>query len=278
MAAVPEPVSKLPAHVWRRRTRPDRQQGVFETLLVVDGRPIELDAHLARLATSLAELFPDHPAPQLGEEIRTRTRDLELGSIRVTVAPKGSDRLKTQISVREVEPALVFPGSPGALLPISGRKAPIGWVALHSLAVTGGLGPHKWADRALLEDAQSGLPADALPLVVDGDGTVLEASRANVFAVRGGALFTPPADGRILPGITRARTMEIARAAELDTREAELCRGDLLAADEVFLTSSVRGIERVCYVDGAPLSDGDDVTDRLAIELWQVWAGAKTAF
>jgi branched-subunit amino acid aminotransferase/4-amino-4-deoxychorismate lyase len=47
------------------RRRPDPQQGVFETLLVLNGRPIELDAHLARLEASLKALFPDRVAPTL---------------------------------------------------------------------------------------------------------------------------------------------------------------------------------------------------------------------
>ena len=76
--------------------------------------------------------------------------------------------------------------------------------------LAGGLGEHKWVDRSLLDEAQAALPAGALPLIVDADGAVLEASRANLFAVRDGALFTPPLDGRILPGVTRARVIEIA--------------------------------------------------------------------
>ena len=71
--------------------------------------------------------------------------------------------------------------------------------------VPGGLGPHKWRDRTLLEAHEADDP-DTIPLLLDADGLVLEASRANV-VVRdaGGALHTPPADGRILPGVTAAR-------------------------------------------------------------------------
>jgi para-aminobenzoate synthetase / 4-amino-4-deoxychorismate lyase len=151
-------------------------------------------------------------------------------------------------------------------------------VALRTLPLPGGLGAHKWADRSLLDAAQAGLPADSLLLIVDTDGAVLEASRANLFAVRNGSLFTPPLDGRILPGITRMRVLEIAESIDIELREEPLTRSDLLAADEVFLTGSVRGIECVRDVDGAPLSGGGAVTDRLAGELWQVWARAKTAF
>jgi para-aminobenzoate synthetase/4-amino-4-deoxychorismate lyase len=232
---------------------PDPRQGVFETLLVIDGRPVALEAHLERLNASLAELFPDLPTPDLDWKELPAKR----GSLRITMKPVGGE-LTVQTSVKTVEQ----------------RSKP---VALHSLPVTGGLGAHKWTDRSLLDEAQAGLPADSLPLIVDTDGAALEASRANLFAVRDGALFTPPLDGRILPGITRMRVLELARKVGIDAYEAELSRDDLLASEEVFLTGSVRGIERARSLDGAPLRSRTEITDRLATELWQAWTGTRAA-
>ncbi len=48
------------------------------------------------------------------------------------------------------------------------------------------------------------------PLLVDADGTVLEAAWGNVWVLEGDALLTPPADGRILPGVTRSLLLELA--------------------------------------------------------------------
>lgn len=259
MAAMLEPVSQPFTHGPRQvadgsaaRQRPDPDQGVFETLLVLDGRPVELDAHLARLHASLAELYPGNAPPPL---------DMPAGdgpsAIRITVAPAGDGRLGAQAEIRGAH----FGGE----------------ISLHSLRVRGGLGPHKWADRTLLDEAQAGLPADSLPLIVDTDGAALEASRANLFAVRDRALFTPPLDGRILPGITRMRVLELAGEVGIDAYEAELSRADLLAADEAFLTGSVRGIERAKSLDGAPLQSRTEITDRLATELWQAWTGTRAA-
>lgn len=244
------------------RTQPDRDQGVFETLLVLDGRPVELDAHLARLESSLIELFPDRDHPPLDVPVE-RGHDGAPSSMRIAVAPAGETQLAVRTSTHEISRDVVSDPKP---------------VALHSLPLAGGLGDHKWVDRSLLEEAQARLPAGSLPLIVDADGVALEASRANLFAVRDGALFTPALDGRILPGVTRMRVLELSGEVGIDAHEAELSREDLLAASEVFLTGSVRGIERVRYVDGAPLGGGGDVSDRLATELWQVWAGAKAAF
>ena len=95
---------------------------------------------------------------------------------------------------------------------------------------------------------------------MDEDGAVLEASRANLFAVRDGALLTPPLDGRILPGITRGRVIEAAESSGVAVREESLSREDLLAADEVLLTGSVRGIEPVAALDGTPLAGAGEKT------------------
>jgi para-aminobenzoate synthetase / 4-amino-4-deoxychorismate lyase len=248
--------------------RPDPAQGVFETLLVLDGRPIELAAHLTRLESSLAELFPDHSIPAIEDEVRGCLSDVEDGTLRVTVAPFGSHDLRA---------ALVVRGARGSFLPISGSKWPQPAVALHTLVLPGGLGRHKWADRSLLDEAQARLPVDALPLIADSDGAVLEASRANLFAVRDGVLFTPPLDGRILPGVTRARVLDLAGGVGLEAHETTLRRDDLLAADEVFLTGSVRGIEPVASLDGAPLADPGPLAAELAAALRRAWLGAPVA-
>ena len=253
--------------------RPDPAQGVFETLLVLDGRPVELDAHLARLEASLAALFPTSAAPDPREAIEARAREIGFGSIRTGIAPRGQRR-NTDLGA-EVESRSAY----GSLCTISVHKEPYTRISLQSLPLPGGLGAHKWADRSLLDAAQAQLPDDSLPLIVDADGAALEASRANVFAVREGALFTPPLDGRILPGITRMRVLELAGEVEIETAETVLSVADLLGADEVFLTGSVRGIEPVSSLDGVALG-GDPaprdlpVTAQLTEDLRRAWLGA----
>ena len=172
---------------------------------------------------------------------------------------RATRRLGFQLTASEIEPAIVFPAwERGA--------------ALRSVAVEGGLGPHKWADRSTLESAEAP-PAGAIPLLLDGDGSALEASRANVFVIRDGTLTTPPADGRILPGIARARTIEIAGALGIELHERNVSPVDLTDAEEVFLTGSVRGIEPVRSVDGRELGQRGDTVSGLAAELRRRWLG-----
>ncbi len=97
----------------------------------------------------------------------------------------------------------------------------------------GGLGAHKWRDRALLDSHEADDPS-ALPLLLDADGIVLETSRTSI-VVRdaAGLLHTPPADGRILPGVTAARAA---------ARPRVLTLADLAAAPELHVASALRGL------------------------------------
>jgi para-aminobenzoate synthetase/4-amino-4-deoxychorismate lyase len=236
---------------------PDPRQGVFETLLVAGGRPVEPEAHLARMAASLRELYGGELDPGAAALMRGAAEGLGVGRVRLTAVPRQGG-IDLAAHGEAVDPASVFT--------LAGRS-----VALRTLLVPGGLGPHKWADRTLLERAEAPLsPPAPLPLLVDEDGAVLEASRANVFAVRGGALATPPLDGRILPGTARAALIELASEAGYEVREEPLSAAGLAGADGVFLTGSVRGVQPAASLDGTALA-ATDAGALLAAALRRRW-------
>ncbi len=243
---------------------PDPRRGVFETMLVLDGEPVELDAHLQRLAASLIALYGEELPSDAAGLVREGAGGLEHGKLRITMIPSplGADAapLEVRVLASPVDPRAVFPGFERG-------------IALHSFRVEGGLGEHKWADRRLLERAESGLPPGELPLLVDSDGSALEASRASLFAVGDGWLTTPPADGRILPGIARRRTIETARGAGIEVREESLSLIGL-SGREVFLAGSVRGIEPVLTLDGVDLPPQGALSGRVAAGLRRRWLPA----
>ena len=92
-------------------------------------------------------------------------------------------------------------------------------------------------------------------LILNARGMVAEAAVANVFAVQGGALATPPPTDGALPGITRASVLEIADELGVPASERTLGRVDLLGADEVFLTGSGARIVPVASLDGQPIGE-----------------------
>jgi para-aminobenzoate synthetase / 4-amino-4-deoxychorismate lyase len=238
--------------------RPDPSKGVFETLLVLDGHPVELDAHLERLAASLRALYETGLPHRARDSVQKQAATVGHGKLRLTVAPGSDGRLTSQIATAEVESAKVFPP------PERGAR-------LRSFVVEGGLGAHKWADRRLLERAAAtGSPVE-LPLVVDAGGEALEASRGSVFCAGPNWLATPATDGRILPGIARSQVLEIAREEGFEIRERGLSLDDLRCADEVFLAGSVRGVEPVRSLDGVDLNATGEISSRVAAGLRRRW-------
>jgi para-aminobenzoate synthetase/4-amino-4-deoxychorismate lyase len=238
--------------------RPDPAQGVFETTLVTDGRPVALEAHLARLEASLRSLYDRSAPPGLPELVADAAAGLRLGRLRLTVVPAGGE-LVADVRTAEVDDALVFPTAERAL-------------ELEPVIVPGGIGAHKWADRRLLERAESET-APALPLIVDADGTLLEGSRSSLFLVRDGALHTPAADGRLLPGITRAQALAAAADLGIDVHERALGLDDAAAADDAFMTGAVRGVESVRRLGALREWAPDGVAPRLAARLRRMWMG-----
>lgn len=236
------------------RPKPDPARGVFTTMLVVDGAPVALADHLARLEASIEAVYGTQPPATTGEQASDRAEGLELGRLRLTFTP-GAGGL--DIEAGELDRSLHFPPEP---------------IALRSHQVDGGLGRHKWVDRAMLPAA----PPGEAPLLVDGD-EVLEAAWANVFGARDGALFTPPLDGRILPGVTRATIVELARGEGFKVREQALTIEELKQADEVFLTNSTRGIESVGAVDSTPLAADRPLTRRFGEALRLAWKSEAAA-
>jgi para-aminobenzoate synthetase / 4-amino-4-deoxychorismate lyase len=146
------------------------------------------------------------------------------------------------------------------------RPAP---VRLRAVTVPGGLGCHKWIDRRLL--AALADDAEAEPLLCDLDGLVLEAARANLFVVEDGPrIVTPPADGRILPGVTRATVLELARELGIDVRVEPVDLARLADAEEIFLTGSLSGTTPAQL--GARRGHRGEVTAALA-RAWRERAG-----
>jgi para-aminobenzoate synthetase/4-amino-4-deoxychorismate lyase len=217
--------------------RPDPVAGVLETILVRDGVAVAHDAHLARLADAAATLYgvvlPD-ALPAL-----VRHTALEQGGpcrLRVLLDPGGEIGLQV------------------APLPAPGD----GTQRLLALVVPGGLGDRKWRDRQLI-DALDDRAAElgAVPLLVDLDGGVLETTRANVLAWIDGTLVTPPLDGRILPGVTRARTLAWAGELGIPVLERPLNLAEIGAADAILTTGALRGLQPVTALADRPVPAPD---------------------
>lgn len=97
------------------------------------------------------------------------------------------------------------------------------------------------------------------------DGWVTEGSGDNIFFVKNGKLFTPPAEVGILEGITRRFVMEeLCPELGLTCSEKRFRIDELKAADEVFMTGSAAEIIAITQIDDSRISDGEGpITNQL---------------
>jgi branched-chain amino acid aminotransferase len=109
------------------------------------------------------------------------------------------------------------------------------------------------AVAGLLEARRAG--ADEA-LFLDTEGHCSEATASNLFVWSGSILLTPPVSCGALAGVTRQAVLELARAQGLDAMERAFGLEDLLAAEEAFLTSSLRGLAPVVRVGPDPIGHG----------------------
>ena len=93
-------------------------------------------------------------------------------------------------------------------------------------------------------------------IVMNTAGYVSEGSGENVFFVKGGVLYTPPAAASILAGITRACIIELARDLGYEVREQMVAREMLYLADECFFTGTAAEVTPVRSVDGIQVGAG----------------------
>jgi branched-chain amino acid aminotransferase len=234
---------------------------VYETLRTYGGRPFHLDRHLERLRRSAQRLAIPLPA---GDAL---ARDLDAllaraanseSYIRIIVSRgRGDisyhfDRVKGPTVVMVVKPLAPFPASyhtEGVPVIISSvrRNSPR---ALDPAIKSNNLLNNILAIR-------EGQAKGAFePVMLNEIGEVAETASANVFLVKGGTLLTPPLDAGILPGVTRQLVLELAAGLALPVREEPVSVKDLLAADEVFITSTLKEVLPVATIDGRPVGAG----------------------
>lgn len=241
--------------------QPDPARGIFSTALVVEGEIVALEDHLRRLGASARSLYGTPPPEGIAHAARQAAVEQALARLRITLTPETGD-LATDITVTAIPREIVLPGWDRA-------------ARLRSVEVAGWAGAHKLADRRLLEDLDARCAPESA-LLVDAGGNVLETARANIFLVDAwGVLSTPPADGRVLPGIARETTLALARDEGVAVRERPVSLDELAAAQELFITGSVRGVEPVCAVDATTFHAPGPVTLALAELLGARWFGHR---
>ncbi|WP_370279697.1 aminotransferase class IV [Pontibacterium sp.] len=89
------------------------------------------------------------------------------------------------------------------------------------------------------------------------DGKLTEGASCNVFVIQQGVIYTPKRGSEILGGTTRELIMQLADEHTIPWQEVDIDYEMLKAADEVWISSSTRGVVPVIEIDGEPVGDGD---------------------
>ena len=235
---------------------------VYETLRTYGGRPFALHRHLARLRASAARLGFGLPGSD-ADLARTLDGLLERGRnaesfIRLIVSRGVGDisyhfeRVKGPTVVMVVKP---FEGFPAAHYDDGIAVTLVDIRRNHRQALDPAIKSNNLLNNVLaIREAQSRGALEAI--LLNHEGQVAEGASTNVFCVKDGVATTPPPSAGILLGITRQVVLELAGAAGVTLREAEVSPEALRQADEIFVTSSTREVMPACLLDGRPVGGG----------------------
>ena len=236
--------------------------GVFETLLVSNGRAYAIDRHLDRLTKSALGLglaAPDHSQISKGiEQVLASNPKLDFGRLRVTLTsgagPLGSDRTSA-------EPTIVISIAEQAAWPQSTTVLLVPWTR-NEKSPLAGLKTTSYAENVYaLASAKSHGFSEAV--YCDTSGRLCEGTGSNIFLVANDQIITPSEESGLLRGITRDLVIEHALAAGLKVIERDVDPQELWNAEEVFITSSTRDIHPVTEI--AKLDTLGNVSDRRSI-------------
>ncbi|MGU3546097.1 aminotransferase class IV [Methylobacterium sp. A52T] len=236
--------------------------GLFDTALALGGRVAFEDAHIARLVASAETLgIPAEP-----ERIRAAMRDLagqgERLAIRTTLTrgsgPRGlrpPDAPNPTLFATAAASARAASFAPLRLWPTA--------IARNDTSPAARLKTLGYLDAVLAAREAAAAGFDEA-LFRNTRGRVACAGTGNLFALFGTDLVTPPLGDGVLAGIVRAEVLGLAAGCGLRAEERSLALPDLLGAEAVFLTNSLRLLAPVTAVgDTAFLSAGHPAVTRL---------------
>ncbi|GAB3433372.1 aminodeoxychorismate lyase [Actinophytocola sediminis] len=241
-----------------------RGDGIFETVLVVDGKPRELGPHLDRLAHSARTLALPDPDRAAWERCARTVIDAWQGPAEMalklvyTRGPEFGDGTPTGYAMGLAISEKVLRNRVAGVRAVTldrgfdpeiVARAPWLLLGAKTLSYAVNMAALRWAEAHDAEES----------IFIAADGSVLEGPTSNVVVVHGRTLRTPPPSNGILRGTTQGALFRAAEAAGWVTKLEPLHLDDLTSADAVFLASSVRKITKVRALDGRQLADATEL-------------------
>jgi D-alanine transaminase len=231
---------------------------VYEVMPVYGGRAFRFDAHLARLAHSLAGIAMEDPHPrEQWRRIFAALIEKNGGGDQYLYwqVTRGAEYGRNHAPLPRL-PRTVFAFA--APLPLNSAAVLEEGVACITATDT------RWArcdikSTALLANVllrQLAADSGATETLLLREGQLTEASAASVHVVQAGAVLVPPNSHLILPGTTRSAVEELAARAGIPCRATQVSEAQLRAADEIWLAAATRELQPVTRLDGHAVGSG----------------------
>lgn len=231
--------------------------GLFETLRVLSGRPVQWKAHWDRFQQGLHVLklhcpYSEAELIQAALEL-VRWNHIQEGVLRLTIS-RGCGR-RGYSPMGATEPTVVL--STSVL-----QKSDLQLMPQWRLATTSVCLPRAHAASSVktankLAQVLARAEADAVGadegILCSPEGWVVEATSGNLFWFRAQTLCSPPLSLGALPGIARETILKIAHEWGWATREEQVRPEEWIGCDGVFMTMSTFGVVEVVAVDGQDL-------------------------
>ena len=230
--------------------------GVYEALRVEQHRFFALKEHLSRFRDSLAFLRIAFP---MTDEYLTAI--LQEAADRVE---SDSQQLYFQVTRATAMRTHSFPETGEANLLVFSRGVALADLQEHRRVVV--LPDTRWGHCNIKSlnlipsvlAAQAAKERGCSEAVFHRDGVVSECSSSNLLLLKNGVLRTAPANERILPGVTRAHYLMLAREIGVPVDETAFTLEQMMDADELLITStSAHGLP-VGFVDDKPVCGRDE--------------------
>ena len=231
--------------------------GVYEVFVAYGGRLFRFEQHMQRLQNSLAAVYIANPMTN------SQWHDLLLPLLEQFPGRDQSVYLQVTRGVAKrdhafpehVEPTIFAMSTPAADPKpeflrdgISAVSLPDSrWQNCHIKAIS--LLPNV----LLRHQAEEQGAAEAILI---RDGIVTEGSATNVFVVSNGCLLTAAKGPTLLPGITRDLILELARANHIDCAETNISERQLLEAEEVMVSSTLKELFAVTRLNNKAVGSG----------------------
>ncbi|MBC8016413.1 MAG: aminotransferase class IV [Sporomusaceae bacterium] len=235
--------------------------GLFETMRAYNGKVFCRDEHLKRLERGGRILgWPEwFDAESLSSAIdqTLEKNGIQDASVRLTVS-RGAGASQPDPSTCQHMTIVIFVS---AIQPLGDEVYEQGWhlvTARIQRNLTSPLCNIKGANYLdnILAKSEARQKGGNEALMLNTQGGVAEGTMCNVFFVAGGRLITPNRTSGLLPGITRAAVLQLARQAGMIVEERQVYPNELLDISEMFITSSLLEIMPITMLDQVIVGNG----------------------